>query len=116
MASQDLSDEQRDVDRALDAGRGGSIGLVLLVALALVSAVGGFLLVGKSNTAPYILVFLGVLAMVGVFSLFALASGIIRIAGSETGNPVLKAVADEAADALLVMDRHGRVIYANDAY
>ena len=56
------------------------------------------------------------LAMVGVFSLFALATGILRVAGKETGNPMLKAVVDEAVDGLLVTDPRGRVIYANAAY
>src|SRR6185312_8209591 len=63
-----------------------------------------------------ILALLAFLAMVGVFSLFALATGILRVAGKEAGNPVLKAVVDEAPDGLLVTDQRGRVIYANAAY
>ena len=95
MAVQDLSEEQRpsSVDRTFTTGRGGSIGLVLLVCLALIAAAGGFLLVGRDNSGPYVLVFLGVLAMVGVFALFALACGIMRV-GNGSGHPVLKAMAD----------------------
>ena len=56
--------------------------------------------------------------MTGVFSLFALATGILRVAGKDTtgSSPMLKAVVDEAVDGLLVTDPRGRVIYANAAY
>jgi two-component system cell cycle sensor histidine kinase/response regulator CckA len=120
MATQDLSEAHRPpaaVDRSRAAGsRGGSIGMVLLVAIALVGAAVGLLVVGRGYAAPYILVLLAFLATVGVFSLFALASGILRVGGKESDNPVLKSVVDEAVDGLLVTDRRGRVIYANAAY
>jgi two-component system cell cycle sensor histidine kinase/response regulator CckA len=120
MATQDLSEAHRPpaaIDRSRAAGsRGGSIGLVLVVAIALVGAAVGLLVVGRGYTAPYILVLLAFLATIGVFSLFALAAGILRTAGRETDNPVLKSVVDEAVDGLLVTDRRGRVIYANAAY
>ena len=118
MASQDLTEDHRApaVDRSQASARGGSIGMVLLVAVALVGAAVGLLLVGRGNAGPYILGLLAFLAMVGVFSLFALATGILRISGNEAGNPVLKAVVDDAVDGLLVTDQRGRVIYANAAY
>jgi two-component system cell cycle sensor histidine kinase/response regulator CckA len=117
MAAQDLSEEHRAaVDRSRTAARGGSIGLVLLVALALVGAAVGLLLVGRGNSGPYILMLLAFLAMVGVFCLFALATGILRVAGREADNPVLKAMVDDAVDGLLVTDPRGRVIYANATY
>ncbi len=53
---------------------------------------------------------------VGVFSLFALASGIIRFAGKDTGNPMIRAVVDGAFDGIVVTDAGGRVMYANAAY
>ncbi len=91
--------------------------MVLLVAVALVGAAVGLLLVGRGNAGPYILALLAFLAMAGVFSLFALATGILRVAGKDTGaSPMLKAVVDEAVDGLLVTDPRGRVIYANAAY
>ena len=65
---------------------------------------------------PYILALLAVLATVGVFALFALASGILRLAGKDGGNPLIKAVVDGAFDGILVTDAGGRVIYANAAY
>jgi two-component system cell cycle sensor histidine kinase/response regulator CckA len=117
MASQDLSGFRVPaVDRSQSGARGGSIGMVLLVAIALVGAAVGLLLLGRGNASPYILALLACLAMVGVFSLFALATGILRVAGKDAGNPVLKAVVDEAADGMLITDQRGRVIYANPAY
>jgi two-component system cell cycle sensor histidine kinase/response regulator CckA len=118
MATQDMSEGYRTpaVDRSHSGVRGGSIGMVVVVAVALVGAAIGLLLIGRGNAGPYILALLAFLAMVGVFSLFALATGILRIAGQETVHPMLKAVADEAADGLLVTDQRGRVIYANAAY
>ena len=44
-------------------GRRGSILLVLLLALALVAAAGGLVLIGNENSEPYILVLLAVLGM-----------------------------------------------------
>ena len=119
MATQELNEIARTpaLDRSQSAGRGGSIGMVVLVAIALVGAAVGLLLVGRGNAGPYILALLAFLAMTGVFSLFALATGILRVAGGETGaSPMLKAVVDEALDGLLVTDPRGRVIYANAAY
>ncbi|MEA3025269.1 MAG: two-component system, cell cycle sensor histidine kinase and response regulator CckA, partial [Alphaproteobacteria bacterium] len=120
MATQEFSEITRisAIDRSQSGGRGGSIGMVVLVAIALVGAAVGLLLVGRGNAGPYILALLAFLAMTGVFSLFALATGILRVAGPDaTGSsPMLKAVVDEAVDGLLVTDPRGRVIYANAAY
>ena len=104
------------VDRSAAAGRGGSIFLVLLVAAMLVAAATGIVLVGGSNAEPYILAFLAVLATVGVFSLFALACGIIRVSGGATAQPLVKAIVDGASEGTVVTDHDGRVIYANAAY
>ncbi len=118
MATQDISEGHRPhvVDRSPNSARGGSIGMVVLVAVALVGAAVGLLLVGRGNAGPYILGLLAFLAMVGVFSLFALATGILRVPGKDAGNPALQAVVDEAVDGLLLTDQRGRVIYANAAY
>ena len=115
MATQDLGEGYRRA--AVDRGqRSGSIGLVLLVAVALVSAAVALLLIGRNQAQPYILALLALLAMVGVFSLFALAAGILRLPGREAGNPLLDAVIESAADGVVVTDAGGRVLYANTAY
>ena len=107
---------RRAVDRSAGGGRSGSIVLVLLVAALLVAAATGFVVLGRSNAEPYILGFLALLATVGVFSLFALAAGILRLSAAEAANPLIKSVIDEAVDGILVTDGDGRVVYANAAY
>jgi len=104
------------VDRSSASSRAGSIGMVLLVALTLVGAATGLLFVGPAYAETYILALLAVLASIGVFSLFALAAGILRSAGRQAGNPMARAVIDGAFDGILVTDQNGHVIYANAAY
>jgi two-component system, cell cycle sensor histidine kinase and response regulator CckA len=104
------------IDRSATAARGGSIALVLVVAFCLIGAATGIVVLGRDNPEPYVLIFLAALATIGVFSLFALASGILRLASPQAGNPLIKAVIDGAFDGVLVTDGDGRVIYANAAY
>ena len=125
MAGQDPAAEQAEAnesqarpafDRSQSAPRGGSIGLVLLVALLLVAAGAGLVYVGQEHAASYILALLALLGTIGVFALFALAAGIVRFGQREQGNPVLKAVVDNASEGIVVTDGSGRVFYANAGY
>src|SRR5499433_1643587 len=104
------------IDRSRASRGGGSIGLVLLIALVLVGAAGALLFIGRARAEPYILALLAVLATLGVFMLFALAAGILRATGREAASPWLKALIDDANEGILVSDPHGRVVYANAAY
>jgi two-component system, cell cycle sensor histidine kinase and response regulator CckA len=110
------ADTRAAIDRSSGGGRGGSVVLVLLVAALLVGAATVIVMQGGSNAEPYILAFLAALATVGVFCLFALACGILRLSAAETGNPLIKAVVDGASDGIVVTDGDGRVVYANAAY
>src|SRR5436190_17946613 len=116
MAAQDVSEDRRPaaIDRSGD--RGGSIGMVLGVALLLVGSVIAFLFIGRANAQPYILALLSALAVIGVFSLFAGAAGIIRLAGREADPTFVNAIPASAPDGILVTDPQGRVVYANPAY
>jgi len=121
MATQDLDHRLGEPEArkliAFDRGeRYGSIGMVLLVALVLVGVAVGYLLVGRGNAPPYVLAILSILAVVGVFSLFAGAAGFLRLPGRDAGNAVGKAAVDGASDSIVVTDPSGRVIYANAAY
>jgi two-component system cell cycle sensor histidine kinase/response regulator CckA len=118
MAQQDITGDisRAALDRTRTGQHGGSIGLVLLIAVVLVGAAIGLILIGRTNAEPYILAFLAVLAMVGVFLLFALAAGILRMAGNDVASPLLKSVVDGAQEGILVTDAGSRVIYANAAY
>jgi two-component system cell cycle sensor histidine kinase/response regulator CckA len=106
---------RKAVDRSASAASG-SVIFVLLVAGMLVAAAAGFMVLRRGAAEPYILVFLAVLATVGVFSLFALAAGILRLSAAEPANPLIKSLVDDAFDGVLVTDGDGRVIYANAAY
>ena len=108
--------ERKAFDKSQSAPRGGSISLVLVVAVALIAAAGGLVYVGRDYVEAYVLTLLAVLGTVGVFALFAVASGIMRFAGRDQGNPLLKAVVDGAFNGILVTDHAGRVFYANATY
>jgi two-component system cell cycle sensor histidine kinase/response regulator CckA len=115
MATQDVSEERRPaIDHSAD--RGGSISMVLAVALFLVGSVIAFLFIGRANAQPYVLTLLALLAVIGVFSLFAGAAGILRLAGREPRDTFLDALATGAPDGIVVTDQSGRVIFANAAY
>src|SRR5215470_13139375 len=96
--------------------RRGSIVLVLLVAGALVAVALALMTIGRNQAQPYILGLLAVLAMVGLFNLFAFAAGIIRFADRKADDPVLGRIADHSFDGLAVTDARGHVVYFNGAY
>ncbi len=115
MAVQDVTENRRPaaIDRS---DRGGSIGMVLAVALLLVGSVVAFLFVGRAHAQPYILALLSALAVIGVFALFAGAAGIMRVSGKDKSEGFRDALADSAPDGIVVTDQAGRVVYANSAY
>jgi two-component system, cell cycle sensor histidine kinase and response regulator CckA len=98
------------------ARRSGSIVLVLLVAFGIVAVAVALMTIGRSRAEPYILGLLALLAMVGLFNLFAFAAGIIRFADRAADDPVLGRIADHADDGLAVTDPRGHVVYSNAAY
>jgi two-component system, cell cycle sensor histidine kinase and response regulator CckA len=112
----ELGQARQAFDKSQSAPRSGSIGLVLLVALGLVGAAAGLIYVGRDYAETYMMALLAALGTVGIFALFAMASGIMRLTAKEHGNPLLKAVVDNAFDGILVTDQGGRVFYANATY
>jgi two-component system cell cycle sensor histidine kinase/response regulator CckA len=98
------------------ARRSGSIVLVLLVAGGIVAAAIALMSIGHAQAQPYILGLLALLAMVGLFNLFAFAAGIIRFADRAADDPVTSRIADHAYDGLAVTDPRGHVVYSNAAY
>src|SRR6266567_2898705 len=98
------------------ARRGGSIVLVLLVATGLVAVAIGLMTLGRAQAQPYILGILAVLAMIGLFNLFAFAAGIIRFVDRNLDDPVTGRIADHGFDGLAVTDPRGHVVYSNAAY
>ena len=82
------------------ARRGGSIVLVLLVAAGIVAVAVALMTIGRAQAQPYILGVLALLAMVGLFNLFAFAAGIIRFTDRAADDPVMGRIADHAHDGL----------------
>ncbi|HEX3441050.1 MAG TPA: response regulator [Pseudolabrys sp.] len=103
-------------DKSQSAPRSGSVGLVLAVAVLLVAAAIGLVYIRRDYSETYILTLLAVLGTVGVFALFAMASGIMRFASRGQDNSLLKAVVDHAFEGIVVTDHGGRVFYANAPY
>jgi two-component system cell cycle sensor histidine kinase/response regulator CckA len=116
MAAQDVTEDRRPAAIDRSGNQGGSIGMVLAVALLLVGSVIALLFIGRANAQPYILALLTALAVVGVFSLFAGAAGILRIAGRDARETFLDSIPASAPDGIVVTDQNGRVVYANSAY
>jgi two-component system cell cycle sensor histidine kinase/response regulator CckA len=104
------------VDRSRSGQNGGSIGLVLLIAVVLVGVGVALMMIGRTNAEPYILFLLSVLAMFGVFMLFAIAAGMLIFPSKDAASPLIKSLVDTGANAILVTDAAGRVVYANAAY
>src|ERR1700730_17011640 len=98
------------------ARRSGSIVLVLLVAVSMVAVAVALMTIGRAQAQPYILGLLALLAMVGLFNLFAFAAGIVRFADRVADDPVLRLIADHAFDGIAVTDSRSHVVYANAAY
>ncbi|MEA2831163.1 MAG: two-component system, cell cycle sensor histidine kinase and response regulator CckA [Bradyrhizobium sp.] len=115
-ADTDNDPSRQPVTAQEPARRSGSIVLVLLVAGGLVAAAIVLMTIGRAQAQPYILGLLALLAMVGLFSLFAFAAGIIRFADRTTDDPVMGRIADHAFDGLAVTDPRGHVVYSNAAY
>jgi two-component system, cell cycle sensor histidine kinase and response regulator CckA len=96
--------------------RDGSVGLVVLLALALAVAAVGLAMVSREMAEPFVLAILAALAVVGVFCLFAGAVGILHFGGRQARNDVTKAFVDNLPQGALIADSFGRVLYANESY
>jgi two-component system cell cycle sensor histidine kinase/response regulator CckA len=94
----------------------GSIRLLLIIVVAVIAIIAALMWIGRAQAEPYILALLAVLGMVGLFTLFAFASGIIRFADRQPADPITRPLVDHAIDGIVVTDPQGHVIYANDAY
>ncbi|MFD2030434.1 hypothetical protein ACFSKM_09285 [Ancylobacter dichloromethanicus] len=93
-----MADGGRD-DPTIDRTEiGGSIRLVLLVALALVGAVVSLLLLGRDRADPWIIGLLTVLAVVGVFALFAYAAGLLRFGAPDLRDELARRIVDSAPE------------------
>jgi two-component system cell cycle sensor histidine kinase/response regulator CckA len=89
---------------------------LIVLASGLVGAAIAFALMKPEIAQPFIIGLLGLLAVVGVFTLFAGAIGLIRVAGRGQRNDLARQLVDAAGEGVVVTDREGRLLYANRAY
>jgi two-component system, cell cycle sensor histidine kinase and response regulator CckA len=97
--------------------RAGGVTRVVLLTGTFVAVMLALILVAREQAEPLILGVLALLAVVGVFSLFAGAIGIMHFGSTVSSrNDLTKLIADEAPEGMVVTDRDGRVVYANASY
>jgi two-component system cell cycle sensor histidine kinase/response regulator CckA len=63
-----------------------------------------------------ILLVLGILAVIGVFCLFALAAGLFRMSPGEEARTLSRAIVDSLPYGAVVADREGKISYVNAQY
>ncbi|WP_204949769.1 cell cycle histidine kinase CckA [Methylopila capsulata] len=101
------------IDRS---GRSGSVGLVVLLAAALVGAALALSFLNGEAAQPWILALLAGLSVIGVFALFAGAVGLIQFASRGGRDDLGGAIAATSDEGVLVTDSGGRIVFANEAY
>jgi two-component system cell cycle sensor histidine kinase/response regulator CckA len=93
-------------------GFGGYLSTIFVVAAAAAVVFGLF---AAGSGEPLLLTILAVLAMLGLFMLFALAAGHMRIGARLPAGDVLKAALDASDEPALVASASGNVFYWNPA-
>jgi len=89
---------------------------VILLAAVFVAIAVAMTLFADQVSSDLIVLFLGILAVVGVFSLFALAAGLFRFAPGVETRTLARRVTDSATRGIVVTDREGAIVYANSYY
>ncbi|MBL8566364.1 MAG: response regulator [Hyphomicrobiaceae bacterium] len=120
LASRDMSEGKAQTERIaaddpLAALRGGGGYATILVVLGAAGAV-VLSLIASASATPLLISLLATMAMLGVFFLFGIAAGHIRIGERLPEGDLLKAIADaEAGGLMIVPARGGPPLYANRA-
>ncbi len=98
------------------SAREGSIGLMVLLALGLAVAAVALAMLSRESAEPFVLAILAGLSVIGVFSLFAGAVGILRFSEHGGRNDITKAFVDNLPHGALITKGDGAILYANEAY
>ena len=104
--------------RALGHGSKSPSAAVRLLILGVASlGAAAFLFFYRENlNETFLLVMLGLLAMWGVFYLFASAIGFVEFARGGRSEDVGRSFADAMADGICILDDSGSIVYSNRAY
>jgi len=116
MAISPLEDDGYPEPATSQAGEDFGLWRVLALAAVLIGIAVAFSLFGERLSSDFILLFLGLLSVIGVFSMFALAAGLFRFAGAKEQRTLAAAIVDSLPYGALVSERDGRIVYANARY
>ena len=92
------------------------VGLLLLIGVLIAALVGTFIYLGEEVARPFLLFILGVLAVFGIFTLFAAAVGLLRFG---EGAPVRRheyPFLESLEGAHTITNKDGQMIFADLAY
>lgn len=95
---------------------GGSLWRVVLLALFFIAVAVVFSIYSTQIRSELILLFLGILAVIGVFCLFALASGLFVVSGNAEGGTLSRSLLDSSSDGIVITNKSGAIVYANQQY
>ncbi|MEO1065869.1 MAG: ATP-binding protein [Pseudomonadota bacterium] len=94
----------------------GGVGLLILTGAVVVGIIGALIYLGENLAGPFLLFLLGLFAIVGIFTLFAGAVGLLRFGeaapSAELDYPLLQSL----EGAHLLTDEKGRTVFADRAY
>ncbi len=96
--------------------RPASAGLVLALAVAILSVLGAYFFAPPAMAPRVVLVALALFGVAGIFFLFAYAVGLIQFSARAARNDVTKIIADSTTEGLLVTKNDLQIVYANEAY
>ncbi|UYO00658.1 MAG: response regulator [Devosia sp.] len=101
----------------LDRGRGGGgVWRVVLLGAMLILVAVGFTWFGNDLPPEFVMTFVGILAVAGVFFLFGLAAGLFRFAATEERRTISHALVDSLPHGAVIADRDGKIVYVNQHY
>jgi two-component system cell cycle sensor histidine kinase/response regulator CckA len=89
---------------------------VVALAVAFILVAVAITMLGEYIPPDAILVFVGLLAVVGVFCLFALSAGIFHFSSGDEVRTVSRAIVDSLPFGAVVCDRDGKISYVNAQY
>ncbi|MEP3266313.1 MAG: response regulator [Hyphomicrobiales bacterium] len=92
------------------------VGLLVLIGLIVAGLIGTFLYLGEEAAEPFLLFLLGALAVVGIFTLFAAAVGLLSFGTGGNSSPVDYNVLEALDDAHVLSGRDGRILFADATY